>query len=165
MLAEANENERAGTSWTDSYPSAARHAPPRGRRPVAPSRTPGRASAPPARAQPRCRPARLAPTAQREPPSTVQPSPEAAVTARHPAWPPLSSGAISIPSSEIHPHKTRMNQDGGVRVRSILVFRAGQLGDTLILLPALSVIRRRHPEHPLILLTETQPAASGCVSS
>ena len=51
------------------------------------------------------------------------------------------------------------------KTRCILVFRVGQLGDTLISLPALSVIRQRHPDHCLVLLTETQPAASGYVSA
>lgn len=56
------------------------------------------------------------------------------------------------------------DSDGG-KIRSILVFRIGQLGDTLVSLPAISVIRQRHPGHRLVLLTESQPAASGYVSS
>ena len=51
------------------------------------------------------------------------------------------------------------------KTRCILVFRVGQLGDTLISMPAISVIRQRHPGHRLILITETQPAASGYVSA
>lgn len=51
------------------------------------------------------------------------------------------------------------------RLRSILVFRIGQLGDTLVSLPAISVIRQQHPDHRLVLLTERQPVASGYVSS
>jgi heptosyltransferase-3 len=37
---------------------------------------------------------------------------------------------------------------------SILVFRVGQLGDSLISLPAISFIKHRHPQHSLILLTD-----------
>ena len=59
---------------------------------------------------------------------------------------------------------TNRSRDGR-RTRNILVFRIGQLGDTLISLPTISVIRRRHPDHRLVLLTEKQPAASGYVSS
>ncbi len=43
---------------------------------------------------------------------------------------------------------------------NILVFRIGQLGDTLISLPAIHAIRERHPHHRLILLTERQETAS-----
>lgn len=47
---------------------------------------------------------------------------------------------------------------------NILVFRVGQLGDTLVSLPAIHAIRQRHPRSRLILLTERQDAA-GYVSS
>lgn len=50
------------------------------------------------------------------------------------------------------------------RIANILVFRVGQLGDTLISLPAIAAIRERHPRHRLVLLTEKQPS-SGYVSS
>lgn len=49
--------------------------------------------------------------------------------------------------------------------RCILVYRIGQLGDTLISMPAISAIRRHHPDHRLVLLTETQPVASSQVSA
>jgi ADP-heptose:LPS heptosyltransferase len=58
-----------------------------------------------------------------------------------------------------------MNRRTGDKARCILVFRIGQLGDTLISLPAISVISNRHPEHRLVLLTEMQPSMSGYVSS
>lgn len=45
------------------------------------------------------------------------------------------------------------------------MFRIGQLGDTLLSLPAISAIRGRHPDHRVVLLTERQPAGSGYVSS
>src|SRR3990167_6746815 len=65
-----------------------------------------------------------------------------------------------------HGHANSGMSGGSARkTRCILVFRVGQLGDTLISIPAISVIRRRHPGHRLILLTETQPAASGYVSA
>ena len=59
-------------------------------------------------------------------------------------------------------HRSRVTME---RLRSILVFRIGQLGDTLVSLPAISVIRQQHPDHRLVLLTERQPVASGYVSS
>jgi ADP-heptose:LPS heptosyltransferase len=45
-----------------------------------------------------------------------------------------------------------------------LVYRPGSLGDTLVSLPAIAEIRRRHPEHRLTLLTESQVAGSTRVS-
>src|SRR5262245_44904047 len=48
---------------------------------------------------------------------------------------------------------------------SILVFRVGQLGDSLISLPAISVIRSRHARHRLILLTDRHFTNSEYVSS
>lgn len=58
-----------------------------------------------------------------------------------------------------------MRERRGDSAGSILVFRIGQLGDSLISLPAISAIRQRHPAHRLVLLTETQATASGYVSS
>lgn len=58
-----------------------------------------------------------------------------------------------------------MNGAGRTGTRHILVFRVGQLGDTLISLPAIAAIRRRHPDHRLVLLTENQPMGSGNVSA
>jgi ADP-heptose:LPS heptosyltransferase len=40
--------------------------------------------------------------------------------------------------------------------RNILVFRTGQLGDTIVSLPAIHAIRANYPNHRLILLTPTQ---------
>jgi len=37
--------------------------------------------------------------------------------------------------------------------RSILVVRIGRLGDFLVALPAISIIRKRYPEHKIVLLT------------
>lgn len=53
----------------------------------------------------------------------------------------------------------------GRKTRNILVFRIGQLGDTLLSLPAVRTIRLRHPNHRIVLLTERQPPGSGYVSS
>ncbi len=39
----------------------------------------------------------------------------------------------------------------------ILVFRVGQLGDTLVSLPALWTIRERHPDSGIVLLTDNHP--------
>jgi len=41
-----------------------------------------------------------------------------------------------------------------VDLPSILVFRIGQLGDTLVAMPAINSIRSRFPKHKLILLTD-----------
>ena len=48
--------------------------------------------------------------------------------------------------------------------KSILVYRPGQLGDTLVSLPAMRAIRRAFPRHELILLTDQHPG-KGFVSS
>lgn len=50
------------------------------------------------------------------------------------------------------------------RTQSVLVFRTGQLGDTLIALPAIAAVRRRHPEADIVLLTD-QPSDPGWVAS
>ena len=49
--------------------------------------------------------------------------------------------------------------------RTVLVYRIGQLGDTLISLPAIAEIQRRHPIDRLILLTEHYPENLKNVSS
>jgi ADP-heptose:LPS heptosyltransferase len=48
---------------------------------------------------------------------------------------------------------------------TIVVFRVGQLGDTLISMPAIAAIRRRFPFHRMILLTDRHEGKSGFVSS
>ena len=58
-----------------------------------------------------------------------------------------------------------MSRDHSDLQPSVLIFRFGQLGDTLVALPAISAIRRRHPEHRLVLLTPHHPASSGRISS
>lgn len=57
-----------------------------------------------------------------------------------------------------------MSSSPGAQAGNILVFRIGQLGDTLISLPAVRAIRERHPHHRLVLLTERQET-NGFVSS
>src|SRR5262249_50225202 len=47
-----------------------------------------------------------------------------------------------------------------MRERAALVFRTGQLGDTLVALPALRAVRRRLPGHRLVLLTDRQPSGA-----
>lgn len=49
--------------------------------------------------------------------------------------------------------------------RTVLVFRIGQLGDTLIALPSVAAIRDRHPGDRLVLLTEQCPEELQRVSS
>ncbi len=46
----------------------------------------------------------------------------------------------------------------------VLIYRVGQLGDTIVSLPALRAIRRRHPGARLVLLTDVHPG-KGFVSS
>ncbi|RJQ48208.1 MAG: glycosyltransferase family 9 protein [Gammaproteobacteria bacterium] len=58
-----------------------------------------------------------------------------------------------------------MGNEDSRQVRTILIFRIGQLGDTLLSLPAIRAIRQRHPSHRMVLLTERQPPGSGYVSS
>jgi heptosyltransferase III len=48
---------------------------------------------------------------------------------------------------------------------TILIFRIGQLGDTLIAMPAIEAIRSKYPSHHLILLTDRHPGKAGYVSS
>lgn len=50
-------------------------------------------------------------------------------------------------------------------VPTILVYRIGQLGDTLIALPAIEAIRSKYPEHRLVLLTDRHPEEAKYVSS
>ncbi len=46
------------------------------------------------------------------------------------------------------------------RRETVLVFRVGQLGDTLVALPAISAIRNRHPGARFVLLTNWHPGTS-----
>jgi ADP-heptose:LPS heptosyltransferase len=48
---------------------------------------------------------------------------------------------------------------------TVLIYRVGQLGDTLIALPAIAEIRRRHPADRLVLLTDHHPDGLRYVSS
>lgn len=41
--------------------------------------------------------------------------------------------------------------------QGVLIFRTGQLGDTLVSLPAIHAIRMRHPDSVLVLLTDRHP--------
>lgn len=50
------------------------------------------------------------------------------------------------------------------RRKRILVYRTGQLGDTLVALPAMRAIRAKYPDAELILLTDSHPG-KGFVSS
>jgi ADP-heptose:LPS heptosyltransferase len=49
--------------------------------------------------------------------------------------------------------------------KSILIFRTGQLGDTLVAMPAIHAVRKKYPEHRLILLTDKHPSQKDYVSS
>ena len=53
---------------------------------------------------------------------------------------------------------------GGSRPVAV-IFRTGQLGDTLVALPAIELIRQRFPKHRFVLLTDRHPAGSGYVSA
>ena len=49
--------------------------------------------------------------------------------------------------------------------RNILIFRTGQLGDTLVAMPAMDAIRKQHPDSRLVLLTDMHSKNKGFVSS
>ena len=48
---------------------------------------------------------------------------------------------------------------------SILVFRIGQLGDTIVSMPAIAAIRENHPRVPFVLLTDRHPEERNFTSS
>jgi len=48
---------------------------------------------------------------------------------------------------------------------NLLIYRIGQLGDTLVSMPAIQAIRQKFPDHRLILLTDYHQDKSGYVSS
>lgn len=48
---------------------------------------------------------------------------------------------------------------------TILIYRTGQLGDTLVALPAIEAIRKKYQGHSLVLLTDRQATELGHVSS
>jgi len=48
---------------------------------------------------------------------------------------------------------------------TVVIFRIGQLGDTLVAMPAIDAIRRKYPRHRLVLLTDRYPLGSGFISS
>lgn len=57
-----------------------------------------------------------------------------------------------------------ISETGGVRP-TVLILRTGQLGDTLVALPAIEAIRKKYPSHSLALLTDRQATKLGYVSS
>lgn len=44
-------------------------------------------------------------------------------------------------------------------MKNILIFRVGQLGDALVSLPAIKIIKERHANHRLVLLTDCHPGS------
>ncbi len=50
-------------------------------------------------------------------------------------------------------------------VKSILIFRTGHLGDTLVAMPAIHAIKKIYPHHQFFLLTERNPDKINFVSS
>jgi heptosyltransferase III len=49
--------------------------------------------------------------------------------------------------------------------KSILIFRTGQLGDTLVAMPAISAIRENYTDYRLVLLTDRHPSKKNYLSS
>ncbi|RJX16607.1 MAG: glycosyltransferase family 9 protein [Desulforudis sp.] len=49
--------------------------------------------------------------------------------------------------------------------KTILIFRTGQLGDTLVAMPAIQAIRTHYPQHRLVLLTDQYGEGVGMISS
>jgi asparagine synthase (glutamine-hydrolysing) len=58
---------------------------------------------------------------------------------------------------EVAANWPRATVDQSLARRTAIVFRIGQLGDTLVSLPAIASIRARNPEDRLILLTDRHP--------
>ncbi len=50
-------------------------------------------------------------------------------------------------------------------VPTILIFRIGQLGDTLVAMPAIDAIRKKYPDYRMVLLTNRHPEKSSYISS
>lgn len=69
-------------------------------------------------------------------------------------------------AQQVHSHLSRTARFP-VRYRqpTIVVFRFGQLGDTLVSMPALHLIRKRFPLHRMLLLTDSHAGKRGYVSS
>jgi asparagine synthase (glutamine-hydrolysing) len=57
------------------------------------------------------------------------------------------------------------SSDESSKRKTILIYRIGQLGDTLISMPAIQAIRKRHPHHRLALLTDSHQDKKGYVSA
>gem|GEM_PF-10283 len=74
--------------------------------------------------------------------------------------------------SEVEPGTTRsvasqklMGRDGARPSRRILVFRIGQLGDTIVALPAMWLVRKRFPNAHLALLCDRHPGKTRVLAS
>jgi heptosyltransferase-3 len=64
---------------------------------------------------------------------------------------------FEIPSSSSATRLSyRPRETDAERCESILIYRTGQLGDTLVSLPAIRAIKDAYPDHRLILLTDRQ---------
>jgi heptosyltransferase-3 len=48
--------------------------------------------------------------------------------------------------------------------KTIVIFRTGQLGDTLVAMPAIQALRRGFPDHRVVLLTDRHPAQHHYIS-
>ncbi len=59
----------------------------------------------------------------------------------------------------------RKSSISGEALPIALIFRTGQLGDTLVALPAIEWIRKSYPKHQFILLTDRHKSIAGHVSS
>jgi asparagine synthase (glutamine-hydrolysing) len=53
----------------------------------------------------------------------------------------------------------------GIQSKTILIFRTGQLGDTLVAMPAIHAVRQKYPNHRLVLLTDQHPDRKYYISS
>lgn len=66
----------------------------------------------------------------------------------------------------VYRHATSEHENPSWRSGPVaMVFRTGQLGDTLMALPSIQVLKRRFPEHRFVLLTDAQRQGSGHVSA
>jgi asparagine synthase (glutamine-hydrolysing) len=75
------------------------------------------------------------------------------------------SSRASQPSSLRHPVSDHRPTPSESDPRHILVFRIGQLGDTIVSLPAMQAIRNRYPDARLTLLCDRHPGKSFVLAS
>ena len=59
----------------------------------------------------------------------------------------------------------KLQRNVSAQAPTVLIYRIGQLGDTLVAMPAIHAIRQNYPRHRLALLTDRHTGSNGYVSS